>query len=37
MSEPDPQPRDIVVEEESEEVERALEEQSEPPDGGRSA
>jgi hypothetical protein len=30
MSTPDPQPRDIVVEEESEEVEAQLEAQSEP-------
>jgi hypothetical protein len=34
MSTPDPQPRDIVVEEESEEVERRLEQQSEPEGGG---
>jgi hypothetical protein len=37
MSEPDPQPRDIVVEQESEDVERTLEAQSEPDDGGRPA
>jgi hypothetical protein len=37
MSEPDPQPRDIVVEEESEEVEQRLEAQSEPDGGGRPA
>jgi hypothetical protein len=34
MSAPDPQPRDIAVEEESEEVERQLEEQSEAHDPG---
>jgi hypothetical protein len=34
MTEPEPQPRDIAVEEESEEVERRLEAQSEPDDGG---
>jgi len=34
MSAPDPQPRDIAVEEESEEVEHQLEAQSEPRDAG---